>query len=62
MEMIFYHRNDKMYIVNEDSHDDSLKDIVLKRDAGEDNKGTDAMPGKTQLTTSGISFKKLTTA
>lgn len=57
MEMIFYHRNDKMYIVNEDPHDDSIKEIVLKRDAGEDNKGTAAMPGKTQWTISGISFK-----
>lgn len=47
MEMIFYHRNDKMYFVNEDSHDDSTEDIVLKRDAGEDSKETAAMPGKT---------------
>lgn len=44
MEMIFYHRNDKMYIVNEDPHDDSPKDIEFKRDPGLDNKGT----GKTQ--------------
>lgn len=49
MEMIFDRRNDKMYFVNEEPHDDSLKEIVFKRDTGDDNKGTAAMPGKTQF-------------
>lgn len=47
MEMVFYHQENRRYIVNEDLPDDSVKDGILKRYFEEGSEATVAAnPGK----------------